>query len=313
MFRISLLALLSLGSCASSPAVAPYDASAATRDGFELVRLEDGAQIAYRRLGAGAPLLVAAGSLLGPDLEALAAGRELVLFDAVGQGRSSPVLDLDRVRFERDVRDLEALRAHLGLERVSLLGWSYQAAVAARYALQYPQHVDKLVLVGPLPLRRDPFWVRFGANVVRRLDDEGTARIASLREEGLDRRSPEQFCDEFVAVFFAAYVVDPTVLQSMRGEPCPAPNNEPDFSAQVAALRLEKLGNWDWRHLLARLKTPTLLVHGAEAPVPVESAEEWAAILPDARLLVVPESGHMPWLERPDVFFDPVAEFLAED
>lgn len=312
MSRVLLVALCSLAACASEPPTRAYDASEAAREGFELATLEDGAQIAYRRLGSGAPLLVAGGSLLGPDLEALATTRELILFDAVGQGRSSPVADLDRVRFERDVRDLEALRAHLGLERVSLLAWSYQAAVAARYALQYPQHVDKLVLVGPLPLRRDPFWIRFGANVVRRLDDEGTARIASLREDGLPRSSPERFCDEFVAVFFAAYVVDPAVLETMRGNPCPPPNNEPDFSAQVSALRLEKLGNWDWRPLLARMKTPTLLVHGSEAPVPLESAEEWAAILPDARLVVVPESGHMPWLERPDVFFDPVAEFLAE-
>src|ERR1700733_13027683 len=50
--------------------------------------------------------------------------------------------------------DIEALRKHLGLQRICILGTSYGGVVAQGYAIRYPQNVDKLILVVTAPSYR---------------------------------------------------------------------------------------------------------------------------------------------------------------
>jgi hypothetical protein len=49
---------------------------------------------------------------------------------------------------------------------------------------------------------------------------------------------------------------------------------------------------------------------GAEDLIPLESSREWAAALPNARLLLIPDAGHMPAIEAPEVFFPAADRFL---
>jgi proline iminopeptidase len=88
------------------------------------------------------------------------------------------------------------------------------------------------------------------------------------------------------------------------------PNLDPDESALVRARTLHGLGAWDWRPLLGRLQVPVLLIHGRENPIPIEASMEYAMRLPQGRLLVLDESGHFPWLERPVLFFVALNAFL---
>jgi proline iminopeptidase len=62
----------------------------------------------------------------------------------------------------------------------------------------------------------------------------------------------------------------------------------------------------------ACLDRPTIVIHGEQDVLPVESAKELAATLPDATLAVVPGAGHLPFLEAPDLFFRLVEEFLSD-
>ncbi len=59
------------------------------------------------------------------------------------------------------------------------------------------------------------------------------------------------------------------------------------------------------------MQVPTLIIHGSDDAIPLASSEEWAATLPNARLLVIQECGHFPFLEAPDVFFPAVERFVA--
>ena len=68
--------------------------------------------------------------------------------------------------------------------------------------------------------------------------------------------------------------------------------------------------DWDWRERARQLAMPTLLVHGADDPLPRGCAEELAATLRNARLVVIPGAGHYPHAERPDDFFPAVEAFL---
>jgi len=69
--------------------------------------------------------------------------------------------------------------------------------------------------------------------------------------------------------------------------------------------------DYDWRPQAMRLSVPTLVVHGTDDPLPIASAEEWAATLPTARLVAIPDAGHYPHAEQSERFFRVVEAFLS--
>lgn len=114
----------------------------------------DGTELAFRTVGDGPPLLVLPGgpgraaAYLG-DLGDLAATRTLILPDTRGTGASATPADPGTFRVDRLVDDVEALRRHLGLERVDLLGHSAGGGLALLYAAEHPDRLTGLVLATP--------------------------------------------------------------------------------------------------------------------------------------------------------------------
>lgn len=136
----------------------------------------DGTRLAYDVRGAGVPIVCVPG---GPMLDSAYLGdlggldelRRLVRLDLRGTGASDVPADPTSYRCDRQVGDLEALREHLGLERMDLLGHSAGANLVHRYVERHPDRVSGLVLVTPstraldLPITHDmsawesPAWV----------------------------------------------------------------------------------------------------------------------------------------------------------
>lgn len=75
---------------------------------------------------------------------------QLVFIDHRGCGRSKKTKRKDYT-LENNIEDIEALRKHLGLEKICILGTSYGGVVAQGYAIRYPKRVEKLVLVATAP------------------------------------------------------------------------------------------------------------------------------------------------------------------
>lgn len=75
---------------------------------------------------------------------------QLVFIDHRGCGRSKKTKQKEYT-LENNIEDIEALRKHLGLERISILGTSYGGMVAQGYAIRYPKNVEKLILVATAP------------------------------------------------------------------------------------------------------------------------------------------------------------------
>jgi proline iminopeptidase len=71
---------------------------------------------------------------------------QLVYFDHRGQGRSARG-DKESYTLENNVEDMEALRQHLGLDKIIVLGTSYGGMVALSYAVRYPENVSQLIIV----------------------------------------------------------------------------------------------------------------------------------------------------------------------
>ena len=95
---------------------------------------------------------------------------------------------------------------------------------------------------------------------------------------------------------------------------------DPARSAELTPFRVigkvqksiwESLGDYDLRPALASVKCPAVVVHGSEDPIPAESSREIAAAL-GARFVLVEGSGHVPYVERPDLLFPALTDFLDE-
>ncbi|MBM7172483.1 alpha/beta fold hydrolase, partial [Streptomyces sp. G44] len=114
----------------------------------------DGTELAYHEKGEGEPLLclpggpMRASAYLG-DLGGLTAHRRLILLDLRGTGDSAVPEDPAGYRCDRLVDDVEALREHLGLDQVDLLGHSASGNIVTLYAARHPKRIRKLVLIAP--------------------------------------------------------------------------------------------------------------------------------------------------------------------
>jgi pimeloyl-ACP methyl ester carboxylesterase len=73
------------------------------------------------------------------------------------------------------------------------------------------------------------------------------------------------------------------------------------------------LGDYDFLPKLRQLRTSALIVEGEQSIPTVDSARAWAAAMPNARLLLIANSGHFPQVEQPGLFFPAVERFLSGD
>ena len=111
----------------------------------------DGTELAYHVRGAGTPLVCLPGgpgraSAYLDDLGGLSAHRQLIMLDTRGTGMSAVPADPASYRCDRLVEDVDALREHLSLDRLGLLGHSAGASVAAQYAANHQGRLGKLAL-----------------------------------------------------------------------------------------------------------------------------------------------------------------------
>lgn len=263
----------------------------------------DSVQLFYRKIGTGPSTAVylhgGPGSSLadgGYEWDALATGRTLIGFEQRSGGRSQPHSDSTQLRAEYFIRDLEALRVHFGLERMTLIGQSWGAMLAALYTTRHPDRVERLLLLSPgAPTRAFSRQRAQRTNSV--IGEVGTARIAELAQAIAD--APDDavaaMCQERIGLVFRMYLTDVSALQRMRVGYC---------DGGAAAIRYElwsgnhlELGEYDFRPLLMQMRIPALVVEGAETMVPLDATRAWAEALPLGRLLLIPDANHILWLE----------------
>ena len=278
----------------------------------------EGHSLFYRLRGAGPDTIVIIHGFQGnnqnylaADLVAVIVEPTLLFYDQRGGGRSAPVPDTAAPGLSEHVRDLEAVRTAMGFSQLTLLAHSGGAFIAAQYALQFPERVDRLILVAPGSPVRDPFAAQTVAAFDARLNSATWDRMNTLRASMPTAEDPVSVCHEITSVMLpGAWLVNPSTVETMKGDFCAAP----DDILRTESIRLsafqESLGMWDWRSELASLQTPVLIIHGDQDAIPRSAAEEWETSLPNAQLVVVPEADHLPWLDQPRPFAAAVAEFL---
>lgn len=312
-----LISTLSLVLAVASVAV-PSKALAQSAEGF--VPSTDGVELYYTTVGAGRDTLVVVHGgpgldqgYLAPDLEYMGERFTLIFYDQRGAGRSILIADPAHIHMDAHVADLEHLRRHFGIERMRLLGHSWGAAPAAWYAVAYPAQVAAVVLVGALPPRYAPHWAEFAERRRAWQDSATQARIqelAAARDTASDWRA---ICREQYVLGIRGFMHDPhdlEVIARMRGDRCTASREAIENGRVVNRLSWESIGHWDWRDNFHDVQVPVLVMHGVSDAMPLAASREWVAAFPNARLVVLDDAGHKPYLEKPQEFLRAIEEFL---
>jgi len=289
-------------------------AQEATDTGF--IATTDGQRLFYRIDGDSADrIIVVHGgpgmslTYLQPELTELAESHRLIYYDQRGGGLSSLTSTPELLHADKHIEDLEAVRRHFAIDRLTLLGHSWGAGLAALYAARYPEHVERLILSSSMPPRMEPYIAEFENNLIAWMDDTTLAQVERLEAVRATADSVEA-CNAFWRVFIRAYVADHERPPAFRGGPCDMPVPALRNSETVTDATLSSLGVWDWRSQLATIRVPTLVIHGDRDPIPLDAAREWASALPNATLSVVQRSGHFPFVEQRAVFLQSVRQFL---
>ena len=279
------------------------------REGY--VPLQNGLKLYYRVVGDGPETVIIPNAVgLAADLEPLAVGRRVIFYDQRCRGKSDVDTDRSHTWVEYEAHDLEAVRRHFGLERMSVIGWSYMGAMVALHAATYPAHVERLVLMCAIPPRSEAPYNDSEARAQKeneRIDPEEAKKLREMQQQGLDISDPETYCREFSRIITPRQMGKPDALARMRSDPCAFPN---EWRHNIAKNFPPVVTEWDLRQQVVSAQMPTLVIHGEEDLIAVGASEEWAATLPDARLLNIPGSGHFPHLEAPEIYFPAVDQFL---
>jgi len=249
--------------------------------------------VAYRRAGAGVPLVLLHGGLSDgrswtPQLESLAHGYDVVAWDAPGCGGSAdPAADLRLADYADAVAAL--IRA-LGVGPVHLAGHSFGAGLAIDVYGRHPQLVRSLVLSGA--------YAGWQGSLP---PAEVQARLNRALAE-LDR-PPAEWVDSYLAGFFG-HSVPPETVEAARAMML-------DVRAAGVRSMLTAFANADLRAVLPTVAIPTLLIYGAEdVRAPRGVAEAMHAAIPGSRLILVPAAGHDVNLEAPGEYDAAVRAFL---
>ncbi|MEU8981378.1 alpha/beta hydrolase [Streptomyces sp. NPDC048309] len=268
----------------------------------------DGARLAYRVIGDGDPVVCLPGgptdSVYLGDLGGLSTHRQLIIVDFRGTGGSAVPEDTSSYRCDRLVDDVEALREHLGLSRMDLLGHSAGTNVATQYVARYPKSVSKLALIGP------------GPRAV------GIAITGEMRHELAQLRKNEPW---FPAAFAALEAITEgtgsdweAIAPFFWGRWDAAARkhhaaSQPSNKEAVALFAAEGAFHPEiTRAALAGCESPVLLLAGEfDLNSPPRSAAEFATLFPHATLVVQPGAGHYPWLDDADQFVATTAAFLG--
>lgn len=290
--------------------------SSPARDGY-LVGAA-GALLYYRLVGSGSDTVVivhggpgAGMNSILPDAEALAEHFVLVFYDQRGGGSSELPADTTLLDARYFVEDLEAVRQHFGLKRLKVFAHSFGAVLVARYAMQYPNRVERLVFHGATGPQRAQ-----AARIARTatpspdtaLANRGTVLLRSLLEG--TAADPVATCRDYEAIgrrLSALRGAPPTWMGSTCAAPPEAVRYYYRYTAQVAP---RTFGDWDFTTGLEQVSAPLLVVYGARDSLAVSAQRAWASAVPNGRLLLVPEAGKAALTDRPDLVVPAITSFF---
>jgi proline iminopeptidase len=297
-----------------------------------LYRMEEGfvdahgVLIYYKIVGHGLPLMIVHGGpgashdYLLPYLLPLARTNRLIFIDERGSGRSEKMEDTRQYTVENMVEDVESVRKTLGLGKISLLGHSYGGVLAQAYAFKYQNNLTHLVLGGTFYSTSEMNKVL--ANEKRNMPPDELQKLEALEKAGLfgkgkdweTGRYPEEYAKLAWGDGYFPY------LYQRR----PDPNYDPLAGNTTTSWDLYRamwgshgefiidgnLKSVEYADRIPSIHVPTLLICGDHDESDPSLSRFMHDKIAGSKLVVLPQSGHMAFVDQPSLYIKAVSSFL---
>ena len=303
---VSLALLIVMTACSSPPPIPPYF------EAFERIPIHtvevNGERVAYLDVGQGRPVILIHG--FGGSMwqwehqqQPLSAEFRLITPDLIGSGLSTkPEIEY---RPEQMLDYFIGFMDALGIRQVALVGNSMGAGLAMGMALTYPDRVSQLVLIDGLP-----------ANVRERLTSPSIKRA-------LDTAAPSWmasfgnwlFGGVMIESVLKEIVHDPALLTPAVIERSNRNRRRPGVMPPLMTVR-DTLPLWEsgFAKRIGEIRHPTLILWGEEDRVfPLPAGEDLQRTIKGSALVRIPNAGHIPQWERPDLANRAMIEFLRRE
>ena len=318
VFAASLSAFPAL--CAAQPAPSLYPLS----EGFVDAH---GVLIYYVAFGNGSPLVVVHGGpgashdYFLPYLLPLARTHRLIFIDERGSGRSQRLQDTSRYTVEAMVDDIEDVRVALNLGKISLLGHSCGGVLAQAYALKYQQHLSHLILNSTFPSTRQMNEVL--AREKAAMPPAKLKRLNELERAGLFGKGEAWEHGRYPAEY-AALAWGPGYFPFLYGARPdsnydPVAGNAPTNWELYRAMWGEhgefvidgNLKSVEYVDRLPSIHVPTLVLVGDHDECDPSLSREMHEKIAGSQLVILPNSGHMNFVDQPELWEKAVESFLS--
>lgn len=284
-----------------------------------------GVLIYYMTVGRGAPLMIVHGGpgashdYFLPYLLPLARHNRLIFIDERGSGKSQLLQDPAGYTVENMVEDVEAVRQGLGLGKMSLLGHSYGGVLAQAYALKYQANLTHLILASTFPSTKEMNEVF--VHMKEKMDPQLREEIDRMEKDGLfghgkdyekNRYTPEYM----IAAWGEGYF--PYVYHNR-----PDPNYDP-IQQGVTSWDLYRemwgsdgefvidgnLKSVEYVDRLPSIHVSTLMIAGDHDECDPSLSQQMHGKIAGSKIVILPSSGHMTFVDQPDLFISSVDGFL---
>ena len=241
-----------------------------------------------------------------PQMLELGDAYDLLFYDQRGGGRSRSDAR-DPITWRTHVEDLGAVVTEFGLEPLSLVGYSWGAMLALLYTIEQRRNPHlvppaRLALMSPAPLTLE-YRRAFEAEFNRR---QQAPEIHESREQlaksGLREKDPAAYRQRAFELSVAGYFADPSKARDLTPF---------RVVARVQQSVWESLGNLDLTGDLEGIRTPSIVIHGRDDPIPLASSVEASRAI-GTDLVVLDDCGHVPYVEQPKQLFSALDTFLDE-
>jgi len=228
-----------------------------------------------------------------------------IMFEQRGTGRSKlPKFDASTINLNAYVEDIEALRKHLRIEKLIVVGNSWGMMLGLAYGGTYPNAVRAIVTIGSGPITRD-YLGEMGDNRNTRLWPSEIEVRQFWSDPSRQASNSERAQFESLRASAAAYFYDRKRALQYAMEMQPT-----DFNFRVPGAFLQAEGNYDLRPKLRDITGPTLLLQGRQDVAGEANICEAHQLIRGSTLKFIDQCGHMPWIEKPEQTWKVVNEFL---
>lgn len=271
-------------------------------DSSGFITTGDGVRLYYAIYGSARDtVIVPAAALLAGQLSSLREGLTLVFYDPRGRGRSDWVADPKRLTMADELRDLETVRATLGISKAGIVGFAYLGLMTALYAADHPDRVARLAQLGPMA-PDEATASRYAPAEGRLRSDSAAARLARARAAASDTADLAAECRRWYDAYLPVLLGNPARASQVSTEFCEHANESPSRSQWRVDKTMRSLPrHWDYTRKAVSIRAPTLVIQGDQdfAASP-DGARRWAELIPDARLIMLSGAGHLTYVERSD-------------